>query len=210
MSHTVIRADVFDLPLPDASVDTIITDPPWHFQQRVSANAKAVQASDYALIDDQRMGEAFAEMTRVLKPGGHLYVFCPERKLSVVSMMLNLDPDCEDLRWFNTVIWAKVRKDGQDLRIGLGHTYRQSWEAVLCLSRGHRRALQARNVPNVLFHEPLGGSHKPPELYRRLAVASTPSGGTVLDPFCGSDPLGRAGLDGYSTISSDISDWRGK
>lgn len=211
MTHTYMKADVFDLPFADGSVDTIVTDPPWHFQQRVSQNAKAVQASNYALIEDSEMLTAFREMARVLKPGGHLYLFVPERKLSMLlDLVLTPDVPALGLEHFNTIVWAKVRKDGQDLRIGLGHTYRQSYELIVCLSKGHRRALQNRNTPNIFFHEPLGGSKKPPMIYRRLVEASTPEGGTVLDPFAGSDPLGRAELEGYVTVSSDIAVWEDK
>lgn len=203
--HTTLTADVFNLPFAENSVDTIVTDPPWHFQQRVSGKAKAVQASDYGLIEDGAMSIAFIRMMEVLKPGGHLYFFVPERKLATISD----EWDLEGLEWFNTIIWVKTRKDGTDLRFGLGHTYRQSWEAIVCLSKGHRRGLNAKNVPNVFFHEPLGGSRKPPMIYRRLVEASTPEGGVVLDPFAGSDPLGCAELDAYSTFSSDIAKWKG-
>lgn len=199
MSHLVSRADAFYLPLPDASVETVITDPPWHFNLRVSSRAKSVRATDYPLITDDEMLRAFSEIRRVLKEGGHAYVFIPERKL---GNALNAGV-FNGLEWFNTIIWVKIRKDGTDLRIGLGHTYRGAWEYILCLSKGHRRPLLRRDVPNVLFAPPIGGSRKPPELYHRLVTASTERCGTVLDPFCGSDPLGRAGLEEHRTISFD-------
>lgn len=199
MSHLISRADAFHLPLPSESVDTVITDPPWHFNLRVSPNAKAVRATDYPLIKDEDMGWAFQEIWRVLEPRGHAYIFIPERKLGGV-----LDAGIFDgFEWFNTVIWVKVRKDGTDLRVGLGHTYRAAYEFILCLSKGHRRPILRHDVPNVLFASPIGGSRKPPELYRTLARASTGTGGVVLDPFCGSDPLGQAKLGEHQTISFD-------
>lgn len=199
MSHLIVRADAFHLPLPDASVDTVVTDPPWHFRLRVSPRAKSVRATNYPLILDQDMHSAFEEIYRVLRPRGHLYVFVPERKLGSVLELAVF----HGFGWFNTIPWIKIRKDGTDIRMGLGHTYRGAWELILCLAKGHRRPLLRRNVPNVLFAPPNGGSRKPPSLYHALVTASTEPGATVLDPFCGSDPLGRAGLEGYETISLD-------
>lgn len=231
MAHHFQVGSVYELPFPDSSIDTIVTDPPWHFQLRIP-KGKAAAASPYALIDDSEWcggdtalsftGSAIVavpkptpltEMYRVLKPGGHLYVFAPERKLSMVLNQFTTalgetsndtySPE-DHFEHFNTVIWVKVRKDGRDLRMGLGHTYRAAYEAIVCLSKGKRRNLQTRSVPNVLFAPPLGGSRKPPSIYSALVRASTAPGGLVLDPFAGSDPLGRADLVEYETRSLDL------
>ena len=200
--HSRLIADVFHLPFPTNSFDTVVTDPPWHFELRVSPRAKAVRATDYPLISNQRMHAAFGEIYRVLKPGGHCYVFVPERKLRAALEIIN----SERTGWehFNTVAWVKLRRDGTDVRLGLGHTYRGAWEPILCLAKLRRRPLLRHDLPNVLFAPADGGSRKPPELYYTLVTASTAPGGIVLDPFCGTDPLGRCGLTEYTTVSSDI------
>jgi N6-adenosine-specific RNA methylase IME4 len=216
--HTSIRLDALRLPLADESVDTIITDPPWHFDRRVSARAKAVKATDYPILEDHQMREAIAEACRVLKPGAHLYVFCPEQKL---GWLLGNYPLM--LEHFHTLVWVKTRKDGTDLRIGLGHSYRVAHEFIVCFWRRsyddvsaemagkpvklRRRPLMTKSVPTVFFAPPIGGSRKPPEIYAALARASTPPGAVILDMFAGLDPLGQAGLDGYVTVSGDIRAW---
>jgi len=213
--HTRLNLNALRLPLADESIDTIITDPPWHFDRRVSAKAKAVKASDYPLIDDDKVLKMLAEISRVLKPGAHLYVFCPERKL---ELLLNSYPMM--LEHFHTLVWVKTRKDGTDLRIGLGHSYRAAHEFIVCFYRRSyeeaeaalmgkpvksvRRPLRSKSIPSVFFAPPIGGSRKPPEIYATLARASTVPGTVILDPFAGSDPLGRAGLDEYFTVSGDI------
>lgn len=233
MSHTYLKANVYELPFGDSTVDSIITDPPWQYDTRIP-KSKAVNASNFPLIRDEewRGGDTalqfnenhtalvavhsptpLTELYRVLKPGGHLYIFVPERKLSLAleKFVGPMGLDGRDtFGWydrfehFNTVIWVKTRQDGQGLRIGLGHTYRNAFEAILCLSKGYRRRLQVKNAPNVLFVPPLGGSIKPAEVYERLARSSTAPGGLIIDPFAGTDPLGRAKLDDYTTVSSDI------
>jgi N6-adenosine-specific RNA methylase IME4 len=210
--HTRLNLDALRLPLAGESVDTIITDPPWHFDRRVSPEAKAVKASNHPLIDDEKMRKAIAEMCGVLKPGAHLYMFCPEQKL---EWLLGHYPAALEL--FHTLVWVKTRKDGTDLRIGLGHSYRVAHEFIVCFWRttmgpgtlyksadSKRRPLQSKAIPTVFFAPPIGGSRKPPEIYATLARASTPPGTVILDPFAGSDPLGRAGLDEYFTVSGDI------
>lgn len=244
MTHTYLRGDVYELPFKDGQVDTIITDPPWHYETRV-VGSKAVAAADFAMIRDEEWRGAspvlnldanghqvatlrptpLTEMYRVLKPGGHLYVFVPERKLQMAlesfTGPLGLTPDSDfkltdRFLHFNTIVWVKSRQDGVGIRMGLGHTYRQSMELVLCFSKGFRRPLQAHNVPNVLEFPgeddesyalrapPEGGSRKPAALYSAIAKASTPTGGLIIDPFAGTDPLGRAVLDEYETVSLDI------
>jgi len=211
--HTKLKLDALRLPFAEASIDTIITDPPWHFDRRVSPKAKAVKASNYPILTDRQMHDAIAELCRVLKPGGHLYVFCPERKL---EWLLCDYPGA--LEHFHTLVWVKTRKDGTDLRIGLGHSYRLAHEFIVCFWRTtmardgtlnmdkskHRRPLQSKAIPSVFFEPPIGGSRKPPAIFAALARASTAPGMIILDQFAGSDPLGQAGLGEFRTISGDI------
>lgn len=312
--HYRLQADSLRLPIRSDSVDTIITDPPWHFKLRVSPSAKAVKATQYPLINDNDLSRHFFEMRRVLKPGGHLFLFCPVEKQDMAELCLrnvktHIDPpvgqsqtrlalhqrtrvvenrlraidhlggccvDCgnEDARvlqfdhlrdktcniskllqqsWLHvleellkcdlvcsnchtirtrdrqhgqepqltrhmrepqlmrvtSLVWVKTTKDRETPRIGLGHTVRMAHELILFWSNGRRRPMAQKNLPSVLGYARTGGSVKPAELYERLARASCAPGGVILDPWCGSDPLGRAGLSDYTTISGDIQQWEG-
>lgn len=216
--HTRYTGNSLSLPLADDSVDTIITDPPWHFDLRVSPKAKAVKATQYPLIVDRELSQHFYEMRRVLKPGGHLFLFCPEQKQqdAEFALMMSMAHSGSvrgarepQLRRVTSLVWVKTTKDRERARIGLGHTIRMAHELILFWSNGRRRPMAMKNLPSVLGYERSGGSIKPAELYERIARASCPPGGTLLDPWCGSDPLGKAHLDDYTTISGDIQEWEG-
>jgi len=216
--HTRFTADSLHLPLADDSIDTIITDPPWHFKLRVSPSAKVVKATQYPLINDNDLSRHFFEMRRVLKPGGHLFLFCPEQKQAMAEFQLQMTiMDNSSVRAtrepqlmrVTSLVWVKTTKDRETPRIGLGHTVRMAHELILFWSNGRRRPMAQKNLPSVLGYARTGGSVKPAELYERLARASCAPGGVILDPWCGSDPLGRAGLTDYTTISSDIQEWEG-
>ena len=77
-SAEIIRADALDLPLADASVDLIVTSPPYfglrsyqdggeHYDGQIGDEATPAEFVD-ALI------AATAEMVRVLKPHGSIWV----------------------------------------------------------------------------------------------------------------------------------------
>lgn len=202
--HYQLTADSGHLPLVNESVDTVITDPPWHFARRISKKAKAVAAASYDLLPDDQLTAHFLELDRVLKPGGHLYVFVPDQKLEL-ALCIGLI-----FHRFAGAVWVKATKDGEELRIGLGHTFRMCHEHVLAFSKGTRRPVQHHRMPSVVGFARSRGSVKPERLYADLARFSTPQRGVILDPWAGSDPLGRAGLEDYTTISSDLiwKDWQ--
>lgn len=201
--HSKLYWDSAALPLADESVDTIITDPPWSFDLRVSTRAKAVRATDYALMTDLQLKMNMWELARVLKPGGHLFMFVPDQKLeAAIDCMKDSEVDwCR----FASAVWVKTTNDEERVRMGLGHTFRMCHEMILGYGKGYRRPFQHHSLASVQGYARTAGSVKPDELYIRLVLASTPRYGTVLDPWAGSDPLGRANLEDYRTISGDIS-----
>lgn len=199
MSHHFLFAHSGYLPLANESVDTIVTDPPWSFDRRVRGG-KAKAAAPYPMISDAVLYRHFAELGRVLKPGGHMYLFVPDQKLETAINGVAL---AYCFQRFASGVWVKTTKDGR-VKFGLGHTLRMAHELILCMSKGHRKPFMQRNLPSVLLAPAEGGSIKPAQLYERLVLASTQAGSVVLDPWAGTDPLSRARLADYTTISSDL------
>ncbi len=174
-----------------ASIDCIITDPPWSYTRRI-AGAKAKKASDYPLLTDRELKELFDSFYRLCKDGAHLYVFCPPIPLPRAFSIITPPWD-----YIGQIIWDKKR-------MGLGHYWRNQVENILFFCREPRTRLRRRDLTNLQAFANPGKSRKPPELYRLLAEASALPGATILDPFAGTDPLGDAGLQAYNTISCDI------
>jgi hypothetical protein len=76
--NTIQQGDCLDLikDLPDASIDCIITDPPYFLG--VTHNGQKGTYSDLAIMKPFFAG-LFFQMERVLRKDGHLYLFCDWR-----------------------------------------------------------------------------------------------------------------------------------
>lgn len=164
--------------LEDSSIDTIVADPP----NNVPVN--------HFVSDDKRWHRKWAdvsilthwweyvakELFRVLKPTGHIFVFC---NAAFYSPMYTL--------WDKTalLVWDKTIP-------GYGYIWRRQHELIItgrnkgCYKRrswGDGDVLQYKIVP---ASKRLHPAEKPVELLRELIRTVTPTGGTVLDPFAGS------------------------
>jgi N6-adenosine-specific RNA methylase IME4 len=62
--------------------------------------------------------------------------------------------------------WVKIRKDGQPLH-GMGSYTKSNIEVCLLAMRGHIKAAD-KTVPQIIMHERLGHSVKPPETRDRI------------------------------------------
>jgi site-specific DNA-methyltransferase (adenine-specific) len=108
--------------LPDASVDLIATDPPYNgVKDAAWDNQWATDAHYIAWLRDH-----LAQMRRVLKPNGSLYLFASPRMAArvevAVSDYFNV---LNNIRWVKREGWhQKTRKE--DLR-----AYLEPWEAVI-------------------------------------------------------------------------------
>ena len=198
--------------LADASVDAVITDPPYCSGGQTMAERARPTGRKYVntgqrnvLPDfegdfrDQRGFAAWAtlwltECMRTLKPGGVLLAFIDWRMLPTMTDAVQV----AGLVWQGIVVWDKT----PGCRPQRGR-FRSQAEYVVWASRGplHARANPVV-LPGVFAVQPrAGGKHhqvgKPEPLMDQL-VRIVPPGGTVLDPFCGSGTTGvsalRAGL----------------
>lgn len=164
--------------LPDASVDLIVTDPPYHFER-----GQNYFRTWFPELPDSSWPAIFAEFARVLVRDAHLYVFCDERAKPVFDEAAA----AAGFTRRRTLIWDKGW-------IGLGATWRPQTEYIAFYEKGSR-AGNFRNRANLLRAPRVVRGYpteKPVAILKELiAQASTP-GELVLDPFCGSGNVGVA------------------
>jgi len=180
---TIYHGDAMDI-LPTmrgASVDLVITDPPYVIGA-VSAGNMSTKAGGWGdMMNSSRWFRDWYAMTkRLLRPDGAMWSFCNWRSLPVVMKA------AFDAEWAlsSVLVWHKdwIGPGGP---IGL----RPAYELVALLAQPDF-VIPDRGIPDVWTHQwasfkPSGHpAEKPVELLARLM--STSGGGEVLDPFMGS------------------------
>ncbi|MBH8600508.1 site-specific DNA-methyltransferase [Thermoactinomyces sp. CICC 23799] len=183
--------------LPDNSIDSIITDPPFfcpatHYQSRVNWGRKwsdmSVLEHWWRLICDN--------LRRVLKPTGHIIVFCNSDSYpAFYPPMFN--------RWDKLVclVWDKER-------VGLGRIWRHQHELIIAgRNKGAYEPNDGVLRSDILRFKATKSKdrkhpvEKPVELLAELIKATTPPGGIVLDPFAGSgSTLVAAKREGFNYV----------
>src|SRR6185436_19044746 len=79
--------------LPDASVDLIVTDPPYESLEKHRAvgtttrlkHSKASSNDWFAIFPNRRFHELFREFYRVAKKNSHFYLFCDQETMFVAK-----------------------------------------------------------------------------------------------------------------------------
>lgn len=205
--------------LPSASVDAIITDPPYcagsvSEASRTAAKGQGLRSENikrFGWFTGDNMGTAGLsfmlrdlafESVRVVKPTGSLLVFCDWR------MLASLAPAIESagLRYQNLVVWDKGHA-------GLGTGFRAQHELVLHFTYGSpeyydKGTGNLLQVGRVAADDREHQTQKPVDLLRRLVRVVAPEAGTVLDPFCGSGSTGVACVlerRGFVGVDRDLS-----
>lgn len=226
--------------LADASIDLIYSDPPFGTQayRRLDRQRDGKIVSSVGYLDrfDDYMAwirPHLAEMCRVLKPTGTLYLHLGGRWVHYVKVALDelFGRDC----FLNEVIWA----------YDFGDWDKRSWprkhDTILVYARQAGRHIfnwddieripymvpdlqkdparaAAGKVPTdvwwISIVDTQAAEHngypnqKPVKLVERAVLASSPPGGLVLDPFAGSGTTGEAAhRHGRQFILIDSSPW---
>jgi len=177
--------------LPTASIDLVVTDPPYESLEKHRAigtttrlkNSKASSNAWFEIFPNTRFPELFAEIYRVLKKNTHFYLYCDPETMFVAK------PLAEEagFKFWKPLIWDKKR-------IGMGYHYRARYECVLFFEKGKRKlndlgAADVIQVPRVVNGYP---AEKPPAVSELLVRQSTELGELVIDPFMGSGSTGVA------------------
>lgn len=222
---TVIQGDSLHVlrTIPTASVDAVVTDPPYSSGGLMRGDRSVKTSDKYVLtgtkVDrpefygdnrDQRGFLAWcslwlAECVRIVKPGGYLMAFTDWRQLPTLSDAIQAG----GWVWRGIVVWDKT----ECVRPQMGW-FRAQCEYVLVASNGGIGKEQDREVrvcapgcfrENVRSAEKLHITGKPVSLMKRL-MEVLPAGATVLDPFAGSGTTALAAKEmNMKSISVEIS-----
>ena len=195
MSWTIHHGDCLELlrTIHDASVDAVITDPPYMVGSISVGNASA-KAGTWADMENSAywFSAWMRECKRVLKPTGYLLVFGNWRSIPTLIRALSL---CE-LQAHSCMVWDKKW-------IGPAYTnaLRPRYEVVMFSAMPEAR-IDDRKQPDVYECKWMAGNmkttkhpaEKPVELMRHLCGLVTHPGDVVLDPFAGSGSTGEAAV----------------
>jgi site-specific DNA-methyltransferase (adenine-specific) len=179
--------------LPDASVDLIVTDPPYeslekHRARGTTTRLKRSKASSnvwFSIFPNSRFPELFVELHRVLKNNRHLYLFSDPETMFVAKPLA----EAAGFRFWKPLVWDKQT-------IGMGYHYRCRYEFLLFFEKGKRK-LNDLGVADILECRRVHRGYpaeKPVALSSCLVAQSSAPGERVLDPFMGSGSVGVAAV----------------
>lgn len=187
-----------------ASVDLVITDPPYASLEKHRARGTTTRLSHsksssndwFEVMPNERFGELFAQVWRVLKPNRHFYLFVDFDTLRWLLAHPELFEQLEQRRgrWKGFTLWKPIVWDKETM--GMGYHYRARCEFILFFEKGKRR-LNDLGVPDVLSFKRVRNGYpteKPVPLSEVLVRQSTEPGERVLDPFMGSGSVGVAAV----------------
>lgn len=179
--------------LPDASVNLVITDPPYESLEKhraigTTTRLKVSKASSnqwFRTFPNARFEELFAEVHRVLCKHAHFYLFCDPETAFIAKPIA----ERVGFKFWKPLVWDKQV-------IGMGYHYRARYEFILFFEKGKRR-LNNLGVADVLTAKRIRGGYpteKPSALSEVLIQQSSALGDVVVDPFMGSGSVGVAAL----------------
>lgn len=190
--HSLLQGSCLDLlsSLDDGQFDCLLTDPPYGMGADEFGDSGGRLSSSHNYDDSYDnwqtlMFDFVSELTRVMKPGAHAYVFCDiERFYELRSMFME-----EDWKVFRTpIIWINpkgMRTPWPE------HGPQRKYQTCLYGYRGDRPTLKI--APDVItYPSDVNEGHaaqKPIDLLKDLLSRSCHPGDSVLDPFCGSGSI---------------------
>lgn len=188
----------------DASVDLVVTDPPYESLERhraigTTTRLKHSQSSSndwFSIFPNDRFQALLSEVYRVLKSDRHFYLYCDAETMFVVKPI----GESVGFKFWKPLVWDKQT-------IGMGYHYRARHEFILFFEKGKRR-LNDLSIADVLEAPRIHGGYpteKPVSISQTLIEQSTQPGELVVDPFAGSASAGEAALrSGRSFVGNDL------
>jgi site-specific DNA-methyltransferase (adenine-specific) len=186
--------------LDDASVDLVLTDPPYGISYQ-SNHRKSGKSAPIAADYEFEPAVFMEEIERVLAPDSAAYLFT---RWDVYPDWFRAVPDTLAVK--NFIVWLKDNHSAGDLKGNFGFKY----EGIMMLVKGRHslRGLRHSNVwsfPRIPFTQQRHPAEKPVALLQRAIEASTDPDGLVLDPFCGSGSTAEAALlSGRRALVGDV------
>jgi len=178
----------------DASVDLVVTDPPYESLEKHRAigtttrlkHSKASSNDWFEIFPNARFEELFAEIYRVLRKDRHFYLFCDQ----VTAFVAKPIGEAAGFKFWKPLIWDKRK-------IGMGYHYRARYEMILFFEKGKRK-LNDLGIPDIIEADRVYRGYpteKPVDVSRVLLGQSTVSGEHIIDPFMGSGSVGVAAIE---------------
>ncbi len=192
--------------LPSASVDLVVTDPPYESLEKHRAigtttrlkQSKASSNQWFSVFPNARFPELFREVHRVLQKNSHFYLFCDQETMFVAKPIA----EAAGFKFWKPLVWDKEK-------IGMGYHYRARYEFVLFFEKGKRK-LADLGIPDVISAPRVHGGYpteKPVAVADVLVRQSSEPGNIVIDPFVGSGSTGVAAVTlGRHFLGSDVAD----
>jgi site-specific DNA-methyltransferase (adenine-specific) len=191
--------------LPAATIGLLLCDPPYGVRYHATRTNKQPNHPARQIIGDERFDEVFykawlADAYRLMRPDTHAYVFAADKHVGDVRRLMAE----AGFHVRRNLVWNK----GSFAPIGdVRGDYGYQCEHIVYAHKG-RRELARPRVGNVLTFGRVPSQHmrhptqKPVALLRVLVEKSLPTGGVVLDPFCGSGSTGvaAAAVKGCSSL----------
>jgi site-specific DNA-methyltransferase (adenine-specific) len=179
--------------LPSASVDLVVTDPPYESLEKHRAvgtttrlkHSKASSNDWFEIFPNARFEELFTEIYRVLRRNTHFYLFCDAETMFVAKPI----GEQVGFKFWKPIIWDKKK-------IGMGYHYRARYECILFFEKGKRKlsdlgVADIIEAPRILHGYP---TEKPRAVSEVLVRQSTEPGELVVDPFMGAGSVGLAAV----------------
>lgn len=171
--------------IPDGSIHSIVTDPPFTFAGGISNGFSSRADSQFF---EHWLVDVFVHLYRVSRPEAAWFLWADWRSVTVYDAALQkAAPDYHNARWVSQVLIHDREM------VGMGSPFRNQTDWI-ALVRGKKTDFGERipnDQPNILHSYWYYGKHehhpaeKDPVLAERLVRWLTPEGGTVLDPFMG-------------------------
>lgn len=205
------RGDAFDWlrSIPDATVDLVVTDPPYESLEKHRSTGTTTRLSKskassnewFGVIPNEKLFDLCSELYRVLKPKTHCYIFCDDE----TSDVLKVAGTKAGFHCWKRLVWDKQA-------LGMGYHYRAKYEFILFFEKGRTpwkpepgklfhgtRQLADRSIPDVLSvkrvkHAEAYPTEKPLEVVETFVLNSSEEGDLIIDPFMGSGVVGEAAL----------------
>ena len=200
-SEEIILGDSVDiLPnIPSDSVDLVLCDPPYGVKFDENSRNLGYETTYGDFYDDLNAVVALLEDTipqlfRILKPGGHMYMFFALSNYTRISMMLENNWKWEEeygKHAANPLLWVKPSNENARPYERFTVNYEPfffCWKPRVDSKLGNEINSPSNSTFSFNYKgaDKLHPAEKPDGLYERLVDLSSVPGATILDPFLGS------------------------
>lgn len=190
--------------IPTASIDLILTDPPYNLSRYSTGNIRLSwrkdinnDVADWDKVEF-RPSDWVSEFKRILKPTGNIFAFCSYNLIG--KWHEAFDPEFDTFQFF---VWHKTNPVPKVLRAG----FLNSCELIVCMwNKRHTWNFSSqREMHNFIeapicmgserVRNPFHPTQKPVRVLEHIIKIASKEGDVVFDPFMGVGSTGVAALN---------------